>query len=682
MPRLALTALSFLLVALSAVVVPASHAGNNATPPAISGTAQAGQTLTVSAGVWHPTPKSFGYAWYRCASGGVNCQQSPTSTNSASYALTSGDVGYAIVATVAPNGDFTSAVSSAPTAVVVAAPAPPPPPPSTPVNTALPTLSGTTQVGQTLTTTNGSWLPSPSYFLYSWYRCTTTGCTGSPTSTSAPNYLLTSGDLGYRIVAQVVPNGDWATSVDTAQSAVITNPVSPPPTSNPVNISLPVLSGTAQAGQTLSTTNGTWNPVPTSYIYSWYRCTATSCAGSPTSTSSPTYLLTSGDVGYQIVAQVVANGDWAGSVDTARSAIVAAAPGGTAPPATGTVPGTALYRLGGTFGSGTNYNKYAYVIVGRSDATAAAQLPGKALVYMSGVDISTGFSTGVDYATALANGWLLKDSSGNYMSGYGSYLGDVGSVAYQQAWASNVASFLASTGADGVYIDDVLSDIATWSTCACFPAKYPSQSAWQSAMASFMASIGPALKAKGYYVLASAHAFIPGNLASNDASLETQWWRQLAPSVSGLSTEYWTENQANYTQLRSVGAQWYQLWDNWQSLVSVAQGAGIDFFGLTYDTAATTQTMRYARASFLIDWNGRGGAVAMSPTDGSDPWNTAWTADVGQPSAAKTQITPNVWLRTFTGGTVVVNANLNAVTVTVAGVSRTIGATDALILTP
>jgi hypothetical protein len=188
------------------------------------------------------------------------------------------------------------------------------------------------------------------------------------------------------------------------------------------------------------------------------------------------------------------------------------------------------------------------------------------------------------------------------------------------------------------------------------------------------------LKAKGYYVVASAHAFIPGNLASNDGSLEAQWWRQLAPSVSGLSTEYWTENPANETQLRTVGAQWYQQWDGWQSLVSVAQNAGVDFFGITYDTAATPGTMRYARGSFLIDWNGRGGAVYMSPTDGSDPWNTAWTADVGQPSAAKVQVAPGVWQRSFTRGTVVVNANGTSVTVTVGGIARTIGPTDALIL--
>ena len=281
---------------------------------------------------------------------------------------------------------------------------------------------------------------------------------------------------------------------------------------------------------------------------------------------------------------------------------------------------------------------------------------------MAGVDISTQFSTGVDYTTAFNNGWLLKDAAGNYMTGYGSYLGDVGSAAYQQRWADNVGNFLAQTGANGVYIDDVLSNISTWSDCGCFPAKYPSQAAWQNAMVSWVASIGPALKARGFQVVASAHAFIPGDLRSNDGSLEVAWWRQLAPYLTGLSTEYWSQNPANPSQIRTTGAQWYQQWDNWQQLVSVAQNAGVDFFGLTYGSASTPGLMRYARGSFLLDWHGRGGAVSFEPKDGSDPWNPAATTDIGLPAGSKVQIAPGVWQRQYSAGIVVVNTNGYAVT--------------------
>ncbi len=150
--------------------------------------------------------------------------------------------------------------------------------------------------------------------------------------------------------------------------------------------------------------------------------------------------------------------------------------------------------------------------------------------------------------------------------------------------------------------------------------------------------------------------------------------------MTGLSTEYWSQNPANPTQVRTTGGQWYQQWDNWQNLVKVAQNAGVDFFGLTYSGSSSPGLTRYARGSFLLDWHGRGGAVSIEPKDGSDPWNPAATTDIGLPAGSKIQIAPGVWQRQYSAGIVVVNSNGYAVTVTVAGSARTIAATDALFL--
>ena len=91
---------------------------------------------------------------------------------------------------------------------------------------------------------------------------------------------------------------------------------------------------------------------------------------------------------------------------------------------------------------------YSLVIGGTSDAATLASMPGISLAYFSGTDVNTQWSTGVPYSQALANGWLLKDASGNLLVNQGypdDYVGDVGSSAYQQAWISNVLAYLAAT---------------------------------------------------------------------------------------------------------------------------------------------------------------------------------------------------------------------------------------------
>ena len=97
--------------------------------------------------------------------------------------------------------------------------------------------------------------------------------------------------------------------------------------------------------------------------------------------------------------------------------------------------------------------------------------------------------------------------------------------------------------------------------------------------------------------------------------------------VGGFLDEYWQQNPNDLTQLRSVGTAWYQQWRGWQRLVSVAQRAGVDFFGLTYGTQDDLQAMRYGKGSFMLDWNGKGGAFIFETEDG-DPYNPAWVADL------------------------------------------------------
>jgi len=313
-------------------------------------------------------------------------------------------------------------------------------------------------------------------------------------------------------------------------------------------------------------------------------------------------------------------------------------------------------HLGDTLSGASNQSSYSLAVVSQDDADAAAALPGRSLVYFSGTDVPTGYSDGVPYSQALANGWLLTDGSGHLMqnTGFGFYIGDVGSSGYQQAFVTNVLAFLsAHPGVKGVFIDDVLRDISP--LAGGYPAKYPSQAAWAAAMLSFVQAVGPALRSQGYYVLLNADGFTSGDSNSNDGTLTVSWWQQLGPSVDGLMNENYQETSDGTNTLRSSGsATWMQNWDGWQRLIGTAQAMGKDFVGVTYGAPGDTSSMLYGRASFLLEWNGGGSSFIFNPTDNTDPWNTSWTVDIGQPAAAKQQVGSG-WMRQYTGGVALVN---------------------------
>ncbi len=316
----------------------------------------------------------------------------------------------------------------------------------------------------------------------------------------------------------------------------------------------------------------------------------------------------------------------------------------------GPVAGIGIFRNGTSYSTGSGYDRYSYITVGVGDASTAGALPTKSLVYMSGTSVQTAWSTGVSYSEALANGWLLKDASGAYLrTPYSAYVGDVANAAYQQRFIDNVSAFLAAHGNEGVFIDDMYMSLEGF---AAIPVKYPTQKSWEDATASFAAKVGDALKAKGFYVLFNSEGYIPGNSASDTGALTVTWWQRLAPHASGLLVEDWLQNPGNTAQLRSEGSSWYQNWSGWQSLVATAQSLGVDFLPSTSGTTTSIATMRYGKASFLLDWNGGGSAFVYSAP--GDLWNLEWTMDIGQPAGAKYQVGVG-WRRDYTSGTALVN---------------------------
>lgn len=82
------------------------------------------------------------------------------------------------------------------------------PAPTIPANTVLPTISGTFQVGQTLTCNPGTWVPVPSSYSYQWKRANDGSGGGAATisGATAQTYALVSGDATKYIACDVTGN--------------------------------------------------------------------------------------------------------------------------------------------------------------------------------------------------------------------------------------------------------------------------------------------------------------------------------------------------------------------------------------------------------------------------------------------------------------------------------------------
>ena len=290
--------------------------------PTILGSSLAGVTLSATGGTWTGVSiSSYAYQWKRCDIGGNSCVGLAGATQT-TYKLGSADVGATIrVSVTATNKNGSTTAISKQTAVIA------PPPSGVPTNTALPQVTGTAQVGQTLHASTGTWTGSPTSYAYGWQRCDATGAACSAVSGAASaTYALTSADVGATLRVRV-------SATNPAGTATAVSPQSPVVAalaSAPVNTALPQLGGTAQVGQALTVSTGTWSGSPTSYAYGWQRCDSSggSCVAVAGATTQ-TYAVTSYDAGKTLRGVVTAtNTSGSATAKSAPSAVVPSSAGG------------------------------------------------------------------------------------------------------------------------------------------------------------------------------------------------------------------------------------------------------------------------------------------------------------------------------------------------------------------
>ncbi len=195
-----------------------------------------------------------------------------------------------------------------------------------PVNTAPPTISGTPQVGQTLTAGNGTWSNSPTLFAYQWLRCNAGGnACASVANGTQKTYTLVGADAGRTVRVRVTAtNADGSASAQSEQTATVTPASS---TAGPRNTEAPTISGTPKVGQELTANEGSWTANPTGYTYQWQRCDAdvASCA-SVVGATGKTYGVRLADLGFRLrVAVTARNSRGSATANSAITAVVAPA---------------------------------------------------------------------------------------------------------------------------------------------------------------------------------------------------------------------------------------------------------------------------------------------------------------------------------------------------------------------
>lgn len=337
--------------AVSAVAVgnpPTAFSG-----PVLSGAAgdppMQGETLTASPASFGGTVTSRSFQWQRCDAQGTNCADIAGATD-ASYALGLADVGARVRAgeTASNAAGSAPAYSTATTAVIT----------GVPLNTSLPTISGTPAEGHSLFATPGAWSGLSPDYDYQWQRCDAQGgsCVDIEHGRQVA-YDMTPADAGASLRVRVTAsNVNGSASATSAASGAVAP-------AQPVSAGLPEISGSARQGDTLSASTGSWTGAQLDFSYQWRRCDADglNCADLGGATD-PTYQVGTLDSGNTMRVVVVAsNSAGTASATSAPSELVDPPPptNVSAPTVTGFhMEGQTLEASPGTWAGGSP--RYSY----------------------------------------------------------------------------------------------------------------------------------------------------------------------------------------------------------------------------------------------------------------------------------------------------------------------------------
>jgi Ca2+-binding RTX toxin-like protein/Tol biopolymer transport system component len=287
--------------------------------PTIGGTTRESAALTADPGRWTGRGTiEYAYQWHRCDSEGESCSDIERATE-ARYTSVAEDVGRTLRVHVTATDEVSSTrATSQATAPIAAAAAP--------LNTAAPAITGTPEVGQTLSSSEGTWTGrGPIEYAYRWQRCDEEADCKDIAGATSTTYRLTSDETG-QSVRVVVTATNAAGSIEAASAQ--TADIEGPPAASHIlrNITPPTVSGEPYEYEELAAEAGEWSEHDAiTFTYQWQRCDGEgeSCTDIEGATSTR-YTLASEDVNATVRVRATATStSGVGTLASATTAVIA-----------------------------------------------------------------------------------------------------------------------------------------------------------------------------------------------------------------------------------------------------------------------------------------------------------------------------------------------------------------------
>jgi hypothetical protein len=244
--------------------------------PKFTGTAKVGATLTAVTGTWKPAATTLTYQWLRTGKAIAGATES-------TYVLTAADRGKKISLKVTGSADSYSTKSSTSLSKTVAS--------GTLVPAAVPEITGTPKVAETLTLLTEDWGPEGTTLSYQWYldKKAISGATH-------PELLVPGSAAGKKVTVTVTGSKSGYTTATRTSLATVAVAKA-----DLVAGLAPTISGTAEYGSTLTASAEGWDGA-TTLSYQWLR-DGTAISGA----SKSTYKVALADRGHEVSVSLVAS---------------------------------------------------------------------------------------------------------------------------------------------------------------------------------------------------------------------------------------------------------------------------------------------------------------------------------------------------------------------------------------